>query len=196
MNIAITGTIGSGKSTVAQLLRDLGYPVFDADAHVRKLYEPDGALYPFLVQTFPETLRAGHVDHALLADIIFSDPKRKVMLEQAVHANVRQAMHQMMNNPFHSLQFFEVPLLFETRIHHDFDQVVLVDARPELRLDRLQRRGVSRAEAARRMQAQLPDETKRQLADIILENNGDPEVLKAKVKQLAHDLEVMQDARE
>jgi dephospho-CoA kinase len=180
MHIAITGTIGSGKSTVAELLRSLGYPVFDADAWAKSHYA-DEPVKAALIERFGEALYPkGQFDGARLASIIF-DPKAEADLrfvEGLIHPLVYADLTRLAKDSAAPIVFSEVPLLYETDGAKHFDRVLLVTSDPAVAHHRLITHRHLRPEiVALRRARQLDDDQKRHLADDILENNGDLDTL-------------------
>jgi dephospho-CoA kinase len=180
MHIAITGTIGSGKSTVAELLRSLGYPVFDADAWAKSHYA-DEDVKTALIERFGETIYPqGQFDGAKLASIIFALEGEADLrfVEGLIHPLVYADLERLAKDSGAPIVFSEVPLLFETHGAKHFDRVLLVTSDPALAHQRLiTHRHLSPKLIALRRARQLDDAQKRRLADDILENNGDLDTL-------------------
>ncbi len=180
MHIAITGTIGSGKSTVAELLRSLGYPVFDADAWAKSHYA-DENVKAALIERFGEALYPeGHFDGARLASIIFAPDATADLrfVESLIHPLVYADLQRLAREAQAPIVFSEVPLLYETQGAKHFDRVLLVTSDPAVASHRLiTQRHLSPEIIALRRARQLDDAQKRRLADDILENNGDLDTL-------------------
>lgn len=176
MHIAITGTIGSGKSTVARLLRELGYPVFDADLWAKSHYA-DPPVKAALIDRFSEALYPeGQFDPAALAAVIFAPDAHEALrfVEQLIHPLVYADLMRLAAESTAPIVFSEVPLLFETGGQTHFDRVLLVSSTPHIAQERLMsQRHLSEEVIAARRARQLDDALKRRLADDILENNGD-----------------------
>ena len=153
--IGITGTIGSGKSTVGECLRRRGLPVLDADACVHELYRDCDALRKELAEAFgPECLTADGVNRKFFADLIFKDDAAREKLEALVYPYLTDAVQEFF--AAHSgPAFLEAALLHRiTQVVNLLDQVWLVDAPAGVRLERLVSRGLSREDAKRRIDAQ------------------------------------------
>ena len=153
--IGITGTIGSGKSTVGECLRRRGLPVLDADACVHELYRDCEALRKELAEAFgPECLTADGVNRKFFADLIFRDAAAREKLEALVYPYLTDAVQEFF--AAHSgPAFLEAALLHRIpQVVKFLDQVWLVDAPATVRLERLVSRGLSREDAKRRIDAQ------------------------------------------
>ncbi|MER3425869.1 MAG: dephospho-CoA kinase [Thermus sp.] len=187
LRVGITGNLGSGKSTVAALLRRRGYPVLDADALAR---EGRKALAGRICQAFPEACRGGVLDEKALARIVFSDEEKLRTLEGLLHPYVRRRLMEEMDRQTAPIVFLEIPLLFEVGWEKALDRVLVVAAPLEERLMRVQiRSGLSREEALSREARQLPQEEKLRRADYVLWNTGDLRRLEEGVEVLLRVLE-------
>ncbi len=154
-HIGITGTIGSGKSTVGEILRRRGLPVLDADACVHKLYRDCVALREKLAVAFgPECLTADGVNRKFFAELIFKDGSAREKLESIVYPYLTDAVREFFAaNP--SEAFLEAALLHRIpKVVEFLDQVWLVDAPAKVRLERLEQRGLSCEDALRRIESQ------------------------------------------
>jgi dephospho-CoA kinase len=175
IRIALTGSIGMGKSTVAKMFERAGVPVFDADAVVRQLQGPGGALVERIGELFPGCVRSGTLDRDCLAQIVLEDPSKLAALEGVVHPAVRAWRDAFVEK--HSgarALVFEIPLLFETNAESEFDKVVVVSAPPDAQRARvLGRRGMTPARLESILQRQMPDEEKRRRADFVIDTSGD-----------------------
>ncbi|HWC55544.1 MAG TPA: dephospho-CoA kinase, partial [Sphingomicrobium sp.] len=158
MKIALTGSIGMGKSTVAKMFEKAGVPVFDADAVVRRLQGPGGALVEKIGELFPGTVRCGTLDRECLAHIVLADPSKLKALEGIVHPTVqawRDAFVEEHSNA--PALLFEIPLLFETASEKQFDKVVVVSAPLEIQRERaLARQGMTSAKLDSILERQTP----------------------------------------
>lgn len=183
--IGLTGGIGTGKSTVAALLRRRGIVVLDADQFVRELQQPGEEGLRRLVETFGDRILTpgGELDRPALARIAFSDAAARATLEGILHPLVRERMaaaHAAAVAQGADVIVHEIPLLFESRDPDEFDATVLVYAPAEEQVQRLIRsRGMSEADARARVAAQLPIEEKRRLATHVIDNTGSIEDLEA-----------------
>jgi dephospho-CoA kinase len=175
MRVGLTGGVGSGKSTVAAILAELGAVVIDADAIAREVVEPGTAGLQAVVARFgPQVLTGtGTLDRAKLAAIVFSDEAARGDLNEIVHPLVGARTAELVSGADPAAVIVQdIPLLVENALEGNFDAVVVVEADRATRLDRLQARGMSRPDALARMSAQAADEQRRAVADEVIENNG------------------------
>jgi dephospho-CoA kinase len=186
IKLALTGSIGMGKSTVAGMFERAGVPVFDADAAVRELQGPGGALVQKIGELFPGTVRCGTLDRDCLAQIVLSDPAKLAALEGVVHPAVRDFRQAFIDkNSSAPALMFEIPLLFETGTEKEFDKVIVVSAPAALQRARvLERRGMSPAKLQSILERQMPDEEKRQRADFVVDTGGDLSTTEAQVRDI------------
>jgi len=186
MRIALTGSIGMGKSTVARMFERAGVPVFDADAIVHQLQSPGGGLVDKIGELFPGTVRSGTLDRDCLAQIVLSDPKKLSALEALVHPAVREAREAFVREHGQApALIFEIPLLFETGGESDFDKVIVVSAPAEVQRTRvLARPGMHEAKLDSILERQTPDEEKRRRADFVIDTAGDLSTTEAQVHEI------------
>jgi dephospho-CoA kinase len=186
IKIALTGSIGMGKSTVAKMFEAAGVPVFDADAVVRQLQGPGGALVDRIGQLFPGTVRCGTLDRDCLAQIVLDDPAKLQALEGIVHPAVRDWRQAFVDKHAGApALMFEIPLLFETGGEKEFDKAVVVSAPAATQRARvLQRQGMSAAKLQSILRRQTPDEEKRRRADFVIDTGGDLSTTEAQVRDI------------
>jgi dephospho-CoA kinase len=176
--IGLTGNIGSGKSTVAQMLSERGTTIIDADVLARRAVELGTAAYDRIVARWgSDVLSAdGHLDRAALRRIVFSDHEQLEELNQIVHPEVERLRSRLIDRARargDRLVVCDIPLLFERHMTDRFDRIILVDANRALRLERLVKdRGLEEAEAMEMIAAQMPAELKRARADFVIDNDG------------------------
>ena len=186
IRIALTGSIGMGKSTVARMFEDAGVPVFDADAVVRALQGPGGDLVEKIGELFPGCVRCGTLDRECLAQIVLADRDKLALLEGIVHPAVREARE--MFAAAHSAApglVFEIPLLFETGSEQEFDKIVVVSAPPEVqRVRALQRMGMSAVKLDSILARQMPDAEKRARADFVIDTGTDLSTTESQVRDI------------
>jgi len=186
IKLALTGSIGMGKSTVAAMFERAGVPVFDADAAVRELQGPGGALVERIGELFPGTVRCGTLDRDCLAQIVLSDPAKLAALEAVVHPAVRDFRQAFVDKHADApALMFEIPLLFETASEKEFDKVVVVSAPAEIQRARvLERRGMSRTKFDSIVERQMPDAEKRRRADFVIDTGTDLSTTEAQVRDI------------
>jgi dephospho-CoA kinase len=186
LKIAITGSIGMGKSTVASMFADAGIPLFDADAEVRAMQGYGGQLVDSIEARFPGTTRGGAVDRELLAARVLGDRDLLAALEMIVHPAVQQARERFVAG--HSdapALLFDIPLLFETGGEKAFDKVVVVSAPADVQRERvLGRPGMTPAKFDSLLARQLPDSEKRERADFVVDTSGSLDATRAQVQRI------------
>ena len=191
--IGLTGGIGSGKSTVAKLIGELGVPVLDADQLAREVVEPGRPALAEVAAAWPEAIGPdGKVARKRLADIVFADPAQRLRLEAIMHPRIQALADERLAElarKGHALAFYEASLLVESGRYKDFDGLVVVTASPETQLERVLARGdLSEAEAQARIDAQLPLLAKVRVATHLVDTDGDLEATKAQVGRLIASL--------
>jgi dephospho-CoA kinase len=186
IRIALTGSIGMGKSTVAKMFERAGVPVFDADAVVRALQAPGGGLVERIGQVFPGCVRSGTLDRACLAAIVLADRDKLATLEKIVHPAVREARERFVaEHPQAAALLFEIPLLFETAGEGEFDKIVVVSAPPEVQRARVLRRtGMTAAKLGSILVRQMPDAEKRAKADFVIDTGTDLSTTEKQVRDI------------
>jgi dephospho-CoA kinase len=186
IRLALTGSIGMGKSTVAQMFERAGIPVFDADAVVRALQGPGGELVAAIEQHFPGTTGANGVDRDALSQRVLADPEELARLEAIVHPAVHRARAKfLLDNQDKPALLFEIPLLFETGGHEAFDKVIVVSAPAEVQRVRvLARPGMSEEKLDALLARQMPDSEKRRLADFVVDTGGDLSTTEKQVRYI------------
>jgi dephospho-CoA kinase len=188
--LGLTGSIGMGKSAVAAMFRELGVPVFDADAAVHQLQGPDGALLPAIEAAFPGTTSAQGVDRPKLGAAVFGDAEKLKKLEAIVHPAVG-AMRAgfLRENAKALLIVFDIPLLFEKGGFESVGKVAVVSAPAEMQRARvLARPGMTEEKFAAILKLQVPDAQKRERADYVIDTGCDLAETRAAVGQLVASL--------
>jgi dephospho-CoA kinase len=175
IKLALTGSIGMGKSTVAQMFERAGVPVFDADAVVRRLQAEDPELIASIGARFPHTVSDGRLDRDALAAQVLGRPDELAALEVIVHPAVHaERARFLLANQDKSALLFDIPLLFEAHGEGAFDKVVVVSAPAEIQRARvLARPGMTEARLDAILERQLPDADKRRRADFVIDTGGD-----------------------
>jgi dephospho-CoA kinase len=183
MKIALTGSIGMGKSTVAAMFQDAGVPVFDADAEVRRMQGYGGILVEDIGERFPGTVVDGAVDRDRLSAYVLADRDALASLEMIVHPAVARARERFIDqNRGAPVLLFEIPLLFETRGEQAFDKVIVVSAPADVQRRRVMaREGMTEDKLEGLLARQLPDEQKRERADFVIDTGGSLDETRAQV---------------
>ena len=186
ITLALTGSIGMGKSTVAAMFADAGIPLFDADAVVRALQGPGGRLVPAIEARFPGTTRDGAVDREALAGRVLGDPDALAALESIVHPAVHHERTRfIVEHGDARALLFDIPLLFETGGQEAFDHVIVVSAPAKVQRERvLARPGMTQARLDQILDRQWPDARKREAADFIIDTSGALEATRAQVDKI------------
>ncbi|WP_349436490.1 dephospho-CoA kinase [Pararhizobium sp. A13] len=188
--LGLTGSIGMGKTTAAQMFADLGVPVNDADAAVHALYR--GAAVAAIEAAFPGATLAGVVDRKELSRQLSENPALFKTLEAIVHPLVRQveqeflARHRAEKSP---LVLLDIPLLFETKAENRVDAVVIVTCDPEIQKERVMKRpGMTEEKFALILSRQVPDAEKRAKADYIIDTSGELDSTRAQVADIVRQV--------
>ena len=186
LKVALTGGIGSGKSTVSEILEELGAYVIDSDQLARDVIERGSPGYESVLASFgDEILVDGEIDRNKLGSIVFKDPASRLKLESIIHPLVRDAAEKLARNlPAGSVVINQIPLLVETDGAKRFDYVITVSADEELRRSRLIKRGMKDYEITHRLAAQVNDAARENVAHFVLTNNGTIDDLRRGVEAL------------
>ncbi len=184
--LGLTGSIGMGKSTVATMFRDCGVPVFDADAAVRALQGPDGALLPAIEAAFPGTTSPAGIDRPKLRAAVFGDDAARRRLEAIVHPAVAAIRRDFVaDHATAALIVFDIPLLYETGGDSACDAVAVVSAASEIQRARvLARPGMTESMFAAILATQMPDAEKRARAQHIIDTGTTLAATRAQVVAL------------
>ena len=186
LKVALTGGIGSGKSTVAEILEECGAIVIDSDQLAREVIERGSPGYDSVVKAFgDEILMDGEIDRRRLAEIVFKDETKRQLLESIIHPLVRERAELIMKKvPSDSVIVTQIPLLVETDGAKRFDCVITVSIADELRRQRLLERGMKDYEISKRIAAQVDDAAREAIAHYVLKNNGSRDELQRSVEEL------------
>ena len=190
IKVALTGGIGSGKSTAGDFFEDLGAVVVDADQLAREVIERGTDGFDELVATFgDEILTNGILDRRKLGEIVFADPKARKTLEEIIHPRVAEAFDEIVQeSPADSVIVYQIPILVETKGEDRFDYVITVESNLDLRIARLKERGMKSYEIDARLKAQASDEQRAAIADLIFKNDGDLDQLLRQVENVYEDV--------
>lgn len=194
LRYGLTGGIASGKSAVAALLREMGFPVLDADPIAHKLMEPGQPAHDEVLREFGANLAGadGRIDRSKLAAIVFADPDRLAKLNAILHPRVEQILlnqyQEWERSGVRDAAFVEAALLVESGFVSHLDGLIVAWCEPEQQLERLKARGMSEVDAKRRILAQLPLEEKLLRATYSIDCSGSMESTRAQVRALAAKL--------
>lgn len=191
LTVALTGGIGSGKSTAGELFSQLGAVVIDSDQIAREVIERGTKGFDSLVATFGDAiLKNGDIDRSAIATLIFSDPKKRRQLEEITHPLIRASFSKTLSLlPDESIVINQIPLLFESKGEYKFDHVITVSAPEEIRIERLRKRGLSATQIEQRMKAQASDSDRESIADSVIINDKGEDSLFTQVETIWHKLE-------
>lgn len=188
--LGLTGSIGMGKSTTAQMFLDAGVPVYSADETVHRLYS--GKAASLIEQDFPGTTSDGEVDRAKLSAAVMGKPEALQRLEEIVHPLVRteeNRFRQDSENSGAKLVLLDIPLLFETGAEKRVDKVLVVTAPKEVQRERvLAREGMTADKFEAILARQVPDAEKRNRADFIIDTSQGLVAAREHVQQIIHSL--------
>ena len=194
LNIAITGGIGSGKSTVTDYLVSRGYTVIDADKMARELTEPGGRAIPYIREHFGESYirEDGSMDRAKMRDLIFKDFSKKAILEDGTTKVVLEDISNIKaeaEKSGASAMFYDIPLLYETKTENEYDRIWVVTADRELRKERVMKRdNIEAGIIDLIIGSQAEDDYKIKHADEVLYNNGSVEDLHTTIDSILNKL--------
>lgn len=192
LKVGLTGGIGAGKSEVSRLLVEHGAVLIDADRIAREVVAPGTPGLAAVVAAFGEDVLAedGALDRPKLGSIVFADPEKLAVLNGIVHPLVGERSHALEEAAAEdAVVVHDVPLLTENGLAPLYDLVVVVDADPATQLDRLVRlRGMTEQDARARMAAQATREQRREIADVVVDNDVPLEELRRRVKEVWDEL--------
>jgi dephospho-CoA kinase len=201
--VGLTGGIGSGKSTVAGMLKDEGAYVIDFDCLARRVVEPNKPAWRHIVDYFgPEILSSdGTVNRFALAKIVFSDEKRRKVLEGFTHPRIFEEQDALIKaikrkDPC-SVVIVDIPLLFELDLGDMFDKVILAYVPRAIQIKRVLKKGaLGREEVEKRLNAQIPIEEKRSLSDYVIHNEGSLKDTREQVREIISELKELATRKE
>lgn len=187
--LGLTGSIGMGKSTTAQMFADLGCGVWDADAAVHRLYATGGAGALAIAEIWPEALVKGSVSRDRLREIIAADQSALPRIEAIVHPLVQQDRAGFITQNQDKIGVFDIPLLFETGGDREMDGVACVSVAPQTQRDRVMARGtMTAADLDRILARQLPNPEKCARSTYVIETDS-LDIAKAQVAAVVADIE-------
>ncbi len=187
--VGLTGGVATGKSTVSQLFSELGATIIDADVIARQLLEKDTDCYKQVIQLFGNTITFadGEINRALLRELVFSDATAKHQLEKILHPEVRKQMLAAAEKCETAYCIFVVPLLVEADMLDLVDRILVIDIPEVTQLERLIKRDkLTKSQAQNILNNQATRQQRMQVANDLIDNQNDINLLKDKVEQLHH----------
>lgn len=187
MIVGLTGGIGSGKSTVANLFRELGVPVYDSDKEAKQLMKTSSAIKKAIIKLLgKESYTDGKLNRTYISNKVFTNPKLLAELNKIVHPEVKNHFKEWCAKQNHKYLIQESALIFENKSQANYDKIILVTAPLEIRIARvIERDNTSKESVLQRVNNQLLDSEKLKLADFIIENI-DLEITAERIKDV-HD---------
>jgi dephospho-CoA kinase len=188
--VGLTGSVGTGKSTVTNFFKELGAYIIDWDELAREVIHPQLKAWKGIVEYFGKAILNDDltINRRKLADIVFSDKEKLAKLNQIVHPEVFQEDERITNEIKRlapdALIIKDIPLLFELTRPIYVDKTIVVSVSEQIQLRRLEEKGMSRKDAQRRIKSQLPLEEKVKSADFVVNNDGPPEETKRQVEEI------------
>jgi len=194
LRVALTGGIGSGKSSAAEIFAALGAVVVDSDEIARKVLDRESVGFGEVVATFgDQILAAGEIDRKKLGQLVFSDPIARKKLEQITHPLIRKEFERIIKTaPVNSIVITQIPLLAESKYDYKFDYVIAISAPIEVRKNRLLQRGMKSYEIEQRLAAQANDADRVKISNEVIENSGDLSQLTTNVEKVWRKLLALQ----
>ncbi|MGF0040539.1 dephospho-CoA kinase [Peptoniphilaceae bacterium SGI.131] len=193
--IGITGSIATGKSTLAGILRDKGYFVLDTDRLGHELMQKGQVNYNNIVEYFGKSVLGndGNIDRKKLSDLVFSDRDKLEALNSLTHSNIFNKIRDIIKNFEGSVIFIELPILFELlkegKLGIEFDETWLIYVDKDRQIERLMRRNAyTRQEAVARVESQMDIEEKRLMADFVIENTRTPAYIEEQINKRLENL--------
>jgi len=188
--VALTGGIGSGKSTVGQIFAQLGATVIDSDQLARDVIERGSIGFNEVVAKFgDEILKNGDIDRQILASLIFKDPAKRSELEQITHPLIRKSFEKVVSSALpDSIVINQIPLLVESNHDYRFDHIITVSASESIRIERLIKRGLTNEQIKQRMQAQATDQMREDIADSVVVNEKSEQEITDQVEKIWEQL--------
>lgn len=187
MIVGLTGGIGTGKSTVGEIFKHLGVPVFNADIIARNITNTNKLIQKAIVERFDSSLldKNNQIDRAKLRTQIFNNPEHKLWLEQLLHPLIEAEIVELAKNTFYPYCVVEIPLLIEANMQHIVDRILTVDCDEELQVQRALKRGVHTEPEIREFIAnQITRKKRLDNSDDIVANTEDMPALIKRIQEL------------
>lgn len=190
MIIGLTGSIASGKSTIAGMLKSYGFPIVDADLVARQVVEPGSETLAKIAEAFgPEVISAdGTMDREKVGAIIFHNPEQRTVLNSIIHPAIRAEMIRQRDEHVangEQVVVMDIPLLFESKLQHFVEKILVVAVSESVQLERLMKRNLlDEVDAVARIKSQLPMQEKIDGADAVVYNDGTVEESEQQLKEI------------
>ena len=187
MIIGITGSLGSGKTTVAKMFGRLGAYVIDADKVYHSLIKPRGKCYKTIVRHFGKDIlgKSGRVDRKKLSRVVFKDKSRLKLLNDITHSEIIKEINKIIKSKKEKAVIIDAPLLIESGFYKEVDKIILVANEKKEQIKRAREaRGISAREALKRIRMQMPFNKKLAFADFIIDNSGSKTKTLTQVKEI------------
>ena len=187
LKIALTGGIGSGKTTVTDYFRKLGVPVIDADETSHEVTQAGEPAVQKISDAFGDSVLDcdGNLDRTALRNIVFADPESRKLLESILHPEIRRRMNEAASRTQSPYCLFSIPLLIETDQHTSYDRILVIEASEDRRRSWIQARSdLTQNEITAILSAQVSDQQRRRAADDLLMNDGGIDDLHARIERL------------
>ncbi len=191
----LTGSIATGKSTVANMFRDLGCYVIDADKLAHKVYKKGETAYYKIIEEFGYDILDGssEIDRKKLSKIVLNNKELLKKLESIVHPEIEKArnmeLERIKKRDKNAIVIYDVPLLFEKQLQDMFDCTIVVYTDKKTEIERLMKReNLTKKEAQKMVELQMPIEKKIKIADFVIDNSKNTDNTKAQVKEILHKL--------
>lgn len=188
--LAVTGGLGSGKSTACHFFRELGCEIFDADIEAKRILFANETVKQQLLENFGREILVGNeIDKSALSNIVFKSHHNQSVINAILHPLVMEKFLSEKNHVRKNVYIMDAALVFEANLQKHFDKTILIYAEWEIRLQRALSRGnLTKEQILYRMNLQMDEEKKKSLADIIVSNNGPVGELKNKIHELYKNL--------
>jgi len=195
LKVGLTGSIGTGKSTVSKIFERLGAYVIDADKVVHRLLKRKDIKDKIRKEFGDVFTEEGEIDRKKLAKIVFTDTEKKKKLEGILHPEVfkeiQKFFEEVEKKDPDAVAVAEIPLLIETGNYKNYDTVIVVYAPEQIQIERLIKKGMSKDEAIKRIKSQLPIDEKVKYADFVIYNTGSVEQLEKEVENVYKKLKAL-----
>lgn len=190
LTLGVTGGLGSGKSTACKIFQLLGCEIFDADEEAKNILFSSDVVKIRLVENFGQTILSdGKIDKITLSEIVFQNQSNQQILNHIIHPLVTEAFLSRKKSIQKQIYIMDAALLFEANLQQYFDKIILIYTDKNIRVERALSRGnLNREQIEYRMNLQMYEEEKMQLADIVIFNNGSEAELKNKITELYKNL--------